>query len=130
MMLSNNFSLAEAQRSMMATRLGIDNSAPPDMVVRLKATAEFILQPVRDHYGIPFSPSSWYRSIALNRAIGSHDGSQHITGEAADFELSGVSNYDLAKWVSENLTFDQLILEFHTPGVASSGWVHCSMRRS
>jgi hypothetical protein len=45
---------------------------------------------------------------------------------AADFEISGVPNYELAKWVKDNLKYKQLILEFYTPGVPDSGWVHVS----
>jgi hypothetical protein len=37
-----------------------------------------------------------------------------------------VSNYDLAKWISDNLKFTQVILEFYTQGVPDSGWVHVS----
>ena len=34
----------------------------------------------------------------------------------------------MAKWISENCDFDQLILEFYTPGVPDSGWVHVSYK--
>ena len=48
-------------------------------------------------------------------------------GQAADFEIQGLANYDLAKWIEANLLYDQLILEFYTPGGdPNSGWVHCS----
>jgi len=89
-----------------------------------------ILEPVRKQYGIPFSPSSGYRSIELNRAIGSKDTSQHTKGEAVDFEVPGVSNYELACWVRDNLEYDQLIREFGVPGDPSSGWVHVSLKGS
>ena len=36
------------------------------------------------------------------------------------------SKLDVAKWIEENLEFDQLILEFYTPGIPDSGWVHVS----
>jgi hypothetical protein len=38
----------------------------------------------------------------------------------------GVDNKELAKYIKNNLIFDQLILEFYTPSDPSSGWVHCS----
>jgi hypothetical protein len=50
-----------------------------------------------------------------------------MRGQAVDFEVPGVSNYELAKWISENLIYDQLILENYTPGQPNSGWVHCSV---
>ena len=30
--------------------------------------------------------------------------------------------------IKNNLTPDQLILEFYTPGEPNSGWIHCSWR--
>ena len=70
--------------------------------------------------------SSGYRSEELCEAIGSSKNSQHAKGEAADFEMFGVDNKELAKYIKNNLVFDQLILEFYNPDDPSSGWVHCS----
>jgi len=85
-----------------------------------------LLQPVRDWAQVPVIVNSGYRGPELNRAINGSERSQHMTGHAVDFEIPGVSNYDVAVWVRDNLEFDQLILEFYTPGVPSSGWVHAS----
>lgn len=127
MMLSPNFSLNELTKSQLAARHGIDNTPPPPAVENLTRLARNILQPVRDHYGRPFSPSSGYRSVRLNRLLGSSDDSQHVKGEAADFEVPGIDNLALARWIAANLEFDQLILE-HYDGTPWSGWVHCSYR--
>ena len=129
MKLSKNFSLWELTKSQTASRRGIKNSPTKEHLQNLITTANKILQPVRDHYGIPFTPSSGYRSPALNRAVGGSKDSQHSKGEAVDFEVPGISNYDLATWIKKNIEFDQLILEFYTPGGdPNSGWVHCSYR--
>jgi hypothetical protein len=64
----------------------------------------------------------------LCRAIGSRSTSQHAKGEAADFEVPGVANIELARWIRDTLDFDQLILEFHDPDDPTAGWVHCSYR--
>jgi len=61
-------------------------------------------------------------------AIGGSSLSQHTRGEAADFEVPGVPNLEVARWIRDNLVFDQLILEFYRPGQPNSGWVHCSYR--
>jgi hypothetical protein len=45
---------------------------------------------------------------------------------AADIEIPGIPNHELAEWISKNLEFTQVILEFYTPGVPDSGWVHVS----
>jgi len=129
--LSEHFTLEELCRSQVAARHGIDNTLrePRDAAIikNLTRVCEQILEPVRRHFGRPFTPSSGYRCLALNRQLKSSDSSQHIKGEAADFEVPGVSNADLATWIYENLTYDQLILEFYMPGDPTSGWVHCSV---
>lgn len=51
---------------------------------------------------------------------------QHPTGAAVDFEIPGVSNDVLYKWVKDNLQYDQLIREFPKPNDPASGWVHGS----
>ena len=45
-----------------------------------------------------------------------------------DFEIFGVPNAELAKWIIENLDYDQLILEFHKTDEPNSGWIHCSYK--
>ena len=126
MMLSKHFSLAELTKSSTATRRGIDND--PDSTARenLIVLCSEVLEPVREHYGVPFVPNSGFRCLELNRAIGSSDSSQHVTGNAVDFEVPGVDNKEVALWVKENCDFDQLILEFYKDGEPTSGWVHCS----
>jgi len=49
-----------------------------------------------------------------------------MRGQAADIVLPGMSRLGLAKWIEQTLDFDQLILEYYTPGNPNSGWVHCS----
>ena len=128
MKLSNNFSLNEMTKSQTATRKGISNNPSEDHMNSLKALCENVLQKVRDHYGKVVSISSGYRSPELCLAIGSSVNSQHAKGQAADFEIFGISNADLCKWISENCDFDQMILEYHTVGEPNSGWVHVSYR--
>lgn len=128
MKLSENFTLAEAVKSQAAARKGLDNTPPPAAIERMKAVAREILEPVRAHFGRPVIVNSFYRSPAVNAAVGSKPGSQHEKGEAVDFEIPGVDNAAVAAWIRDNLTFDQVILEFYTPGEPSSGWVHCSYK--
>ena len=125
MNLTRNFSLLELTKSDTAIRKGIDNNPNADQVEKLKALCENILQPVRDHFG-RVKVTSGFRSVELCSAIGSSANSQHATAEAADFECPGVDNAELADWIHKNLPYDQLILEFYTPGEPNSGWIHCS----
>jgi zinc D-Ala-D-Ala carboxypeptidase len=124
--LSTNFTLRELVRSQTATRLNIQNIPGKNEISNLILIAQHILQPIRDHFGIPFTPTSGYRCLKLNRALNSRDTSQHIKGQAVDIEVPTVSNLELASWIRDKLKFDQLILEFYTAGDTASGWVHCS----
>jgi len=126
MKLSDNFSLAELIKSQTAERCNIDNNPDKEHIVSLEKLCDNILQPVRDYFQKPVMISSGYRSPELSQKIGSSSRSQHCKGQAADFEIHSVSNYDLAVWIKNNLQIDQLILEFHNRDEPNSGWVHCS----
>ena len=126
MNLTTNFSLLELTKSQTAERKGIDNTPSPDHQESLKLLCTHILQPVRDHFERVVSVSSGYRSPELCLAIGSKTTSQHAKGEAADFEIFGVSNKELADWIHFNLNYDQLILEYWKEEDPNSGWVDCS----
>ncbi|NCO74177.1 MAG: DUF882 domain-containing protein, partial [Cyanobacteria bacterium] len=122
MNLTKNFTLEELTKSQIASRFNLDNTPSFSVKQNLKTLAEKILQPVRDHYNLPVVVSSGFRSLSVNRAVGGSTRSQHLTGEAADFSLPSVDNYSVAKWIKENLNYDQLILEFYSGG--NSGWIH------
>ena len=125
MNLTRNFTLSELTKSDTAIRMGINNNPSAEQIEKLKALCENILQPVRDHFG-RVKITSGYRSPELCEAIGSSSRSQHAKAEAADFECIGVDNAELFDWIKFNLSPDQLILEFYTPGEPNSGWIHCS----
>ena len=128
MQLSENFSLNELIKSQTATRKGINNTPSDNEKENLKVLSINILQKIRNHYKRHVRVTSGYRSPDLCIAIGSSAKSQHAKGEAADFEITGIDNFDLAIWISKNLEFDQLISEFYTEQHPDSGWVHCSYK--
>ena len=125
MKLSKNFSLDELTASSTAIKKNIDNSASPDIIDALQELVTNVLQPVREQFG-PVTISSGYRCDELNRAIGGSTTSDHSFGRAADFEVAGVDNKVVAIWITENLLYKQLILEFYNDGETNSGWIHCS----
>ena len=127
MKLSKNFSLNELTKSQTAIRMGIDNTSNTEQLVNLVVLVQQVLQPCREQFG-SISINSGLRVLELNQAIGSSDKSQHINGEAADFEAYLISNRRLAEWIKEKLDFDQLILEYPGPD-PRDGWVHCSYKR-
>ncbi len=118
--------MEELTKSQTATRKGIDNTPSPEHQANLQSLCTAILQPIRDHFGQVVTVSSGYRSPVLCAAIGSKSTSQHARGEAADFEIFGVSNKELADYIHEHLDYDQLILEYWKESDPNSGWVHCS----
>ena len=125
MQLSKNFSLKELTTSYEAIRRGIDNTPNGKVIENLTVLANTILQPIRDALGAVVVKSG-YRSPLVNQAVGGSSTSDHLYGLAADIEVPGISNYQLALWCKNNLQFKQLILEFYTPGDTNSGWVHIS----
>jgi hypothetical protein len=126
MNLSPNFSLHELTKSETALRLDLDNTPGEAETEALRLLCEKVLQPVRDHYGKGVKVNSAYRSPESNAAVGGSKTSDHCKGMAADIEIPGVANADLAQWIMDNLDYTQLILEFYTPGIPDSGWVHVS----
>ena len=126
MKLTPNFTLSEMTKSDTALRLDMDNTPNAVQVENLKTLCEKVLQPVRDHFGKGVKVNSGFRHPQVNAAVGGSKTSDHCKGMAADIEIPGIANGDLAQWIVDNLEFRQVILEFYTPGVSDSGWVHVS----
>lgn len=124
--LTANFNLDELVKSEAALRLNIPNRPSKTAIANLTVLAEQVLQPIRNHFKQVVKINSGYRSPAVNEAIGGAANSDHMKGMAADIEIPGRSNAELAFWIRDNLKFTQVILEFYTPGVPNSGWVHVS----
>ncbi len=124
--LTKNFSLAEMVKSETALRRGMDNTPGETEIGNLRVLCERVLQPVRDHFAKGVKVNSGYRAPEVNAAVGGSKTSDHCRGQAADIEIPGVANAELAQWIAYNLEYTQLILEFYTPGVPDSGWVHVS----
>jgi uncharacterized protein YcbK (DUF882 family) len=112
MNLSPNFSLHELTKSETALRLDLDNTPDEQATENLRLLCEKVLQPVRDHYGKGVKVNSGFRAPAVNQATGGSKSSDHCLGRAADIEIPGVANADLAQWIMDNLEYTQLILEF------------------
>jgi len=126
--LTEHFALEEMTVSPTAKRLGIPNTPTAEHVENMRYCCEKILEPVRAKFG-PVTINSSYRAPLVNKAVGGSKTSQHVNGQAIDFEVKGVSNKVVADWVADNLEFDQVILEFYTAGDKNSGWVHASIKK-
>jgi hypothetical protein len=126
MQLTNNFSLAEMVKSDTALRHDMDNTPGEAEIANRKTLCEKVLQPVRDKFQTGVKVNSGFRHPEVNAKVGGSKTSDHCKGQAADIEIPGIANADLAVWIMDNLEYTQLILEFYTPGVPDSGWVHVS----
>ena len=126
MQLTANFSLHEMTKSETALRHGLDNTPGEEEIENLRRLCEQVLQPIRDAYGRGVKVNSGFRHPDVNAAVGGSRTSDHTKGMAADIEIPGVANYDLAKYIEQYFEYTQLILEFYTPGIPDSGWVHVS----
>ena len=125
MQLSKHFKLEEFEKSMTATRKGIENKADSGIIKNLTDLCYGVLEPVRAKFDKPIIITSGYRSPELCEAIGSKATSQHTKGQAVDFEIAGVNNLAIGLWLTNNVNFDQYIQEYYD-GTPSSGWCHVS----
>jgi hypothetical protein len=126
MKISEHISEKEAVKSITALRLGIDNTPDGDTVVNMKLLAEKVFEPLREWVGGPIKINSFFRSTALNQAIGGSSRSQHCQGRAMDVDdvYGHKTNKEMFDWIKENLSFDQMIWEFGTS--ENPDWVHIS----
>lgn len=120
-MLTPHLSVKEFEYSPTASRLGILNKMSSEIKENAKNLAVHIFQPLRMHRGGSIIISSGYRCFALNKKIGGSKGSQHMVGEAMDLPITNQE----AKWITDNLNFDQLIYEFPDKS-GDAQWIHVS----
>ena len=134
MRLTENFTTQEVTRSDTAQRLKIDNCLSIEILDNAYCFTKAVLQPLREHIGKPFLISSWYRSKALNEAVGGIRNSAHTRATAIDFTISGLSARQTYEIVLETLKtlhipFDQLIFESFTKDGKTTQWVHLGWER-
>jgi len=134
MRLTENFTTQEVTRSDTAQRLKIDNCLSIEILDNAYCFAKAVLQPLREKIGLPFLISSWYRSKALNEAVGGTHNSAHLKAQAVDFVIGGLSARQTYEIVLETLKtlhipFDQLIFESFTKDGQTTEWVHLSWER-
>lgn len=115
--LTPHFTLRELLHSDTAKARGIANDPNAAQLAALRHLCIHILEPVRAKFG-PVRITSGFRIFT--------PASQHGRGEAADFEVPGVANIIVARWIRDTLPFDQLILEAWSPDNPNAGWVHTS----
>ena len=98
---------------------GYPGMTPPQIVNNLANLALNIYEPLKKQFPKAFMTNSFRHGASIG-------GGQHGTGQAADFQFRGLHSdgyFDIAVWMSKNLPYDQLLLEY-LPG--KTVWIHCS----
>lgn len=108
--LGRFFTWAELTRSRAASRLGLDNTPPPEAQAAMRRLVEVVLDPLRAAIGRPVRLTSGFRARAVNDAVKGSSTSQHMRGEAVDIVVDGVSAEALAAFIVQlGVPFDQVI---------------------
>lgn len=94
-------------------------TSPQNVVNNLAALALNVYEPVKAKYPNAFMTNSFRHGASIG-------GGAHGTGQACDMQFHGVAAYDyydIAVWMSKNIPYDQLLLEY-LPG--KTVWIHVS----
>jgi hypothetical protein len=94
-------------------------SGPQAVVNNLAALAQNVIEPIKAKYPSMLITNTYRHGASIG-------GGAHGTGQAADLQFRGVpahSYIDIAKWIEQNIPYDQLLLEY-LPG--KTVWIHLS----
>lgn len=129
--LSEHISFKEATSSLTSIRLGINNNPSEFQLGNMKALAENVFEPLRNHFRSPIRISSFFRCYKLNKAVGGAYNSQHVAldGAAMDIDNDTPTNKQIFEYIKDHLMFDQLIGEF-PDDEGNPSWVHVSWHTS
>ena len=103
--ISNHISYKEGVYSNTATRRGIDNIPNEEQLSNMRLIADEVFEPLRIYVNGPIRINSFYRSKALNKAIGGSTSSQHCKGQAMDIDdtFGMMTNAEMYEFIKENL---------------------------
>ena len=125
-MLSRNFGWGETAVSSSFPDLA--SPIPDEFQPNAERLAREVLQPIRDTIQRPMRILSWYRSPALNIAVGGSPSSQHTRGEAADFKCDKLR----AAWLTiiSMVRDDQLTGAGQLIYYPAKGFIHAAVKSS
>ena len=129
--ISKNITYIEATKSATAIKKGIDNTPTNETLKIMQYVAENVFEPLREHFNVPIGITSFYRSSALNKAVGGSSTSEHVNGSAIDIDadvFGRITNKEIFNYIKDNLNFNQLIWEFGNDN--EPDWVHVSLKKS
>jgi len=108
----------------------IDNTLPLELYGNAMRTCE-MMERIRLYLSkvvgrdTAINPSSAYRCLELNRAVGSSDSSDHVQGLAMDWNAQGLTPFEVCRLlepVMNELDIGQLIYEY-------GRWIHTGVQR-
>lgn len=124
-MIKLNFTMSELLKSDIAEKYNISNIPDKQSLDNMLILICECLQPIRNFINKPMIISSGYRSPRLNGhpLINGAPNSQHVTGQAVDFTIKGMTPKQIIEKVKgSGVEFDQLINEHNI-------WVHISYNK-
>jgi hypothetical protein len=123
--ISKHITLQEATESATALRMGIKNVPNEVELESMKYVAENLFEPIREWYDKPIKINSFYRCLALNKAVKGSLTSGHVLGNSID--ISGgnkAENKKIFDFIKlSGLDFDQVINEYDYT------WIHISLKK-
>ena len=121
--MSLNFKISELIKSDIAKQNNIDNTPNIEALDNMLELIFHCLQPIRDLIKKPMNITSGFRCQKVNFFAGGAINSQHLTGQAADFVIKGMTPKEIVKIIEKsNIEYDQLINEYDK-------WVHISFHK-
>lgn len=120
-----NFTMSELLHSDVAEKYNISNIPDKQSLDNMLLLIVDCLQPIRNYIGLPMKINSGYRSARLNGhpLINGVANSQHVTGQAADFTIKGMTPKQIIEKIkASGVDFDQAINE-------KNCWVHISYNK-
>ena len=125
-MISKHITLQEATESATALRMGIKNVPNEVELDAMKYVAENLFEPIREWYDKPIIVSSFYRCLALNKAVNGSKTSGHVLGNSIDISAgSKAENKKIFEFIkTSGLDYDQVINEYNFT------WIHISLKKS
>ena len=124
-MISKHITLEEATQSPIALRLGIKNEPNAEELEAMKYVAENLFEPIREWYDKPIKINSFFRCVALNKAVKGSLTSGHVLGNSIDIsggnKIENKKIFDFIK--TSGLNYDQVINEYDYT------WIHISLKK-
>ena len=125
-MISKHITIEEATQSPTALRMGIINVPNAEEFESMKYVAENLFEPIREWYNAPIKINSFFRCVALNKAVKGSLTSGHVLGNSIDIsggnKIENKKIFDFIK--TSGLNYDQVINEYDYT------WIHISLKKT